>query len=49
MNAVMALPNIIAVLVLCNIVSTETKLYSKGKNLDKKDKHPVPYVPWAKK
>lgn len=49
MNAVMALPNIIAVIALCNIVSKETKNYSKGKNLDKKDKNPVPYAPWAKK
>ena len=45
MNAIMAIPNIIALIVLCGIVSRETKMYVKGKNLDKKDKNPVPYVP----
>ena len=45
MNAIMAIPNIIALLVLCNIVSRETKMYVKGNNLNKKDKNPVPYAP----
>lgn len=45
MNALMAIPNIIAVLALCGIVSKETKFYTKKKNLDVRDKSNVPYTP----
>lgn len=42
LNALMAIPNLIAVLLLSNIISNETKLYIN--NLDKWDDTPVPVV-----
>ncbi|HIW58970.1 MAG TPA: sodium:alanine symporter family protein [Candidatus Anaerobutyricum avicola] len=42
LNALMAIPNLIAVLLLSNVISQETKLYIN--DLDKWDKTPVPVV-----
>ena len=42
LNALMAIPNLIAVLLLSNIISNETKLYIN--DLDKWDDTPVPVV-----
>lgn len=42
LNALMAIPNIIAVLLLSDVVAKETKQYIN--NLDAKDETPIPYV-----
>jgi len=42
LNALMAIPNIIAVLLLSNVIAKETKHYLKNGNLDLEDGEPVP-------
>jgi AGCS family alanine or glycine:cation symporter len=41
-NALMAIPNLIAVLLLSGLVAKETEYYLTGGNLDKVDKAPIP-------
>ncbi|MBR2835404.1 MAG: sodium:alanine symporter family protein [Coriobacteriales bacterium] len=43
-NALMAIPNCIAVLVLGGVIAAETKHYVYGKNLDEVDDTPIPTV-----
>lgn len=42
LNALMAIPNIIAVLMLSNVIAKETKYYLKDDNIDKLDDTPIP-------
>ncbi|MDR3048461.1 MAG: sodium:alanine symporter family protein [Elusimicrobiota bacterium] len=42
LNALMAIPNIIAVLLLSNLIAKETKYYLTGDNMDKFDDTPIP-------
>jgi AGCS family alanine or glycine:cation symporter len=42
LNALMAIPNIIAVLLLSNMIAKETKHYLAGKNIDEIDKSDIP-------
>lgn len=44
MNALMALPNIVVVVLLCGIVAKETKHYVYDKNIDEVDKTEIPLV-----
>jgi AGCS family alanine or glycine:cation symporter len=41
LNGLMAIPNIIAVLLLSGVIAAETKKYS-GKHIDDKDETPIP-------
>lgn len=43
-NALMAIPNLIAVLLLSGLVTKETDYYLTGDNLDKVDKTPIPML-----
>ena len=43
-NALMALPNIIAVIALSPVIVKETNYYLYGKRLDEFDKTPIPIV-----
>ena len=43
LNGLMAIPNIIAVLLLSGMIAKETKFYLKGDNLNIADKTPVPF------
>ena len=47
MNGLMAIPNIIAVLLLSGVIVSETKRYS-GKHLDDKDETEIPVLRNAK-
>ncbi|MEF9954981.1 MAG: alanine:cation symporter family protein, partial [Clostridium sp.] len=42
LNALMAIPNIIAVLLLSGVVAKDTKYYLN--HLDEKDETPIPFV-----
>jgi AGCS family alanine or glycine:cation symporter len=42
LNALMAIPNIIAVLLLSNVIAKETKHYLTPGNLDLADETPIP-------
>jgi AGCS family alanine or glycine:cation symporter len=42
LNALMAIPNIIAVLLLSNLIEKETKYYLTGNNIDEIDETPIP-------
>ena len=42
-NALMVIPNVIAMWLLASIISKDTKFYLKGDNLEKLDDEPVPY------
>lgn len=44
LNALMAIPNLIAVLLLSGMVARETKYYLHDGNLDKKDMTPIPVI-----
>lgn len=44
MNALMAVPNIIVVLVLTGFVAKETRHYVRGNNVNDEDKTPVPTI-----
>ena len=46
LNALMAIPNLIAVLLLSNVISKETKYYlgNHCEHLDEFDKNPIPEV-----
>ncbi|MBQ6373916.1 MAG: sodium:alanine symporter family protein [Clostridia bacterium] len=48
MNGLMAIPNIIAVLLLSGVIAAETKKYS-GKHIDDKDETPIPTLKNATK
>jgi AGCS family alanine or glycine:cation symporter len=43
LNALMAIPNIIAVLLLSNVIAKETKYYLTGDNLNLEDTTPIPF------
>jgi AGCS family alanine or glycine:cation symporter len=43
LNALMAVPNIIAVLLLSNVIAKETKYYLTGDNLNQEDDTPIPF------
>lgn len=42
-NGLMVIPNVIAILMLRNVISKDTKFYLSGDNIDKLDDEPVPY------
>lgn len=42
-NALMVIPNVIAMWMLASVISKDTKFYLTGNNLDKLDDEPVPY------
>lgn len=42
-NALMVIPNVIAILMLSNVISKDTKFYLSGDNIDKLDDEPVPF------
>jgi AGCS family alanine or glycine:cation symporter len=42
LNALMAIPNIIAILLLSNLIEKETKYYLTGNNMDEIDETPIP-------
>ena len=44
MNALMAIPNIIVVLLLSGLIARETKHYVWDKNLDETDDTPIPVL-----
>jgi AGCS family alanine or glycine:cation symporter len=43
-NALMAVPNIICVLLLSNMIARETRHYDYRDNLDETDKAPIPQM-----
>lgn len=44
LNALMAIPNLIAVILLSNMVAKETKYYLTGDNLNETDTSPIPII-----
>lgn len=44
LNMLMAIPNLICILLLSNIIARETKYYLTGNNIEKIDKTPIPLI-----
>ncbi|MDR2708767.1 MAG: sodium:alanine symporter family protein [Elusimicrobiota bacterium] len=42
LNALMVMPNLVAILLLSNLISKETKYYLKGNHIDEFDTEPIP-------
>lgn len=48
LNGLMTIPNIVAVLLLSNVIASETKKYA-GKHIDDKDESEIPVISNSKK